>query len=72
MDGLTLIFEGTDFESKILKDQLESVGVQALLKSDTNAALVSGFGPTGTGKLFISPGDSEKAASIVQEFKSKN
>ncbi|MFT6871372.1 MAG: hypothetical protein ACJAVN_000370 [Roseivirga sp.] len=65
MDGLTLIFEGTDFESRILKARLADVGIQSLIKSETAAALVSGFGSTDRSKLFVTPEDVETATGII-------
>lgn len=66
MDGLTLIFEGTDFETKILKGRLEDVGIQSLIKSETSAALVSGFGSTDRSKLFVTAGDVDTATGIIE------
>jgi len=65
MDGLKLIFEGTDFESRIIKARLEDVGIRAHIKSETTAALVSGFGSTDRSKLFVTAEDVETATGII-------
>lgn len=69
MDGLTLIFEGTDFETKILKGRLEDIGIQSLIKSETSAALVSGFGSTDRSKLFVTAEDVDTATDIINSVK---
>lgn len=66
MDALTLIFEGTDFESKILKARLADVGIQSHIKSETAAALASGFGSTDRSKLFVTAEDVETATDIIK------
>lgn len=72
MDGLTLVFEGTDFESKIIKARLADVGIQSLIKSETSAALASGFGTTDRSKLFVSAEDVETATGLMNSAASND
>jgi hypothetical protein len=44
---------------------LADVGIQSLIKSETAAALVSGFGSTDRSKLFVTPEDVETATGII-------
>lgn len=70
MDGLKLIFQGTDFESRIIKARLEDVGIQSLIKSETTAALVSGFGSSDWSKLFVTAEDVDTATGIINSIAS--
>lgn len=72
MSELLLIFEGTNIEAEILKNQLEAADIQALLKSETNSAAIAGFGSIGSCAVYITRGNSDKATAIVEEFKSRN
>jgi len=72
MSELVLIFKGSDFESQILKSQLEDAGVKALLKSQTNSAAIAGFGSIAASSVYINQGDSENAAQVIEAFKANN
>ncbi|OEK00598.1 hypothetical protein BFP97_03350 [Roseivirga sp. 4D4] len=70
MAELTLIFEGTDFESKIVKGRLEDAGIKSLTKSETNAGLISGFGSVDVSRVFVNPADVDKASELIEKMNS--
>ncbi|MFY0592328.1 putative signal transducing protein [Roseivirga sp.] len=72
MSDLKLIYEGTDFESQILKAQLEDVGIKALLRSEANDGNIAGFGTAGSCRLFINELDLEPAQTVIEVFKTRN
>lgn len=72
MSELVLIFEGTDTEAGILKNLLEGANIPSLLKSAVNSAAIAGFGSVGSCAVYISPGDTDKAAEIVNQFKTRH
>lgn len=70
MADLTLIFEGTDFESKIVKGRLEDAGIKSLTKSETNAGLIAGFGSVDVSRVFINPRDMDQASKLIEDVNS--
>lgn len=72
MSELVRIFEGSDIEAAILKDQLEAVNIGAMLKSETNSAAAAGFGSLGFCAVLVLQGDKDKASEVLEEFKSRN
>lgn len=70
MSDLVLIFEGSNTESQILKHQLDTAGIQSLIKSEAKSAAIAGFGSFGSSQVYVGPGDHEKAAEIVKTFQS--
>lgn len=73
MSELVLLFEGTDIEAGILKNQLETVNIGAMLKSETKAAASAGFGSVGSScAVYVLQGEKDKAVEILEDFKTRN
>ncbi len=71
MKDLSLVYTGSDFESDIIKSQLESVGIPSLLKSENQAAASAGFGASGFCRVYVNPEDLTAAEKIVKEFEAR-
>ncbi len=71
MKDLSLAYTGSDFESDIIKSQLESVGILSLLKSENQAAATAGFGGTGFCRVYVNPEDLAAAGQIVKAFEAR-
>ncbi len=72
MSELTLVFEGSNIQSDILKGLLEDANIGVFIKNNSESARTAGFGHFGSTEVYIRQADLEGAREIVQEFKSKN
>ncbi len=72
-EGITWVrvFTGTDFTASLLRAELEEVGVQVALRSDTEAGLHSGFGPTGFAQVLVPTDHLKQARALVAAFEEK-
>jgi hypothetical protein len=64
------IFSGTEVAVNLLKSELEKVGVSAMIQSDSNSGVSSGFygGYPSDFELFISETDLKKVKPILKDF----
>lgn len=71
---LIKIFTGTDVLVHLLKDELESVGVGAMIRNDFHSGVLAGFsgGVPSAIDLYILSDDLEKAGQIIEDFKQQN
>jgi hypothetical protein len=72
MEDFISIYEGSNIQADILRNQLEDLGINVLLKSDSDAGLSAGFGSLDTCTVLISKSDLEKAEETINNFKEKN
>lgn len=71
---LIKIFTGRDVLVHLLKDELESIGVGAMIRDDFHSSALAGFGggiPSAI-DLYILSDDLEKAGQIIEDFKQAN
>lgn len=64
---LIKVFSGSEASSILLKNRLEEIGIEAIIKNDSPGAFF-GVSPQIV-DLYIEEGDFEKARSILQDFK---
>ena len=69
-NNLIRIYTGTELTVDLLKDELENVGIPAMIQNDFNSGVSAGFsgGVQSAVDLFIQELDMEKAEPIVKEF----
>jgi hypothetical protein len=71
---LIKIFTGRDVLVYLLKDELESIGVGAMIRDEFHSGALAGFGggvPSAI-DLYILSEDLEKAGRIIEDFKQQN
>lgn len=71
---LVRIYSGSGILTSLLKDELESSGIAALIKNEFQSGIISGFsgGAPSSLDLYIQESDVEKAVPIVNEFRAIN
>lgn len=65
------IFTGADFPASLLRVEIENIGVQVKVRSNKDAGLHSGFGPSGFAQLYVRAEDKEKVTEVVRLFEEK-
>jgi hypothetical protein len=73
-NDLIRVFSGTEITVNLLKDELESVGISAMIQNDFQSGITAGFfgGGTSAVDLFIQEIDEKKALPIIDEFLKNN
>lgn len=71
-DELILAFVGSETTAGILKGVLEFEQIGSIVKNESEAARLSGFGSTGRCEVFISETNVDKAKPIIEEFSKRN
>jgi len=73
-NDLIKVFSGTEVAVNLLKDELETLGVMAMIQNDFQSGLSAGFfggGPSAV-DLFIQESDQNVAEPIIAEFLKSN
>ena len=74
-NDLVVVFAGDPFQANLAKHDLENNGIAAFLKDEVTGTIApwhSAPGGAGAVKVTVSQRDSEKARSIIQQFKDRN
>jgi hypothetical protein len=73
-DNLVRVFTGSEVSAILLKGELESIGISALIQNDYQAGNSVGFmgGTPSAIDLFIQESDLKEAEAIVNEFIQNN
>jgi hypothetical protein len=68
------VFSGTEMEVKLLKAELELIGIVGLIQNDFNSGMMAGFfgGSPSAVDLYVLESDLEKAESFIREFSKLN
>lgn len=66
---LTTIYEGSLFDCQMVKQMLESEGLNAVLKDEVIGTRAHAWVPTSTVKVQVNDNDTDTANVIVIEFK---
>lgn len=68
--NLVRIFTGTEINANLLKEQLEEIGIAALIKNDYQSGLSVGFVGTTSSAIdvYIQESDLKKAESTINSF----
>lgn len=68
--GLMKVFSGSEILAMALKEKIEEIGVETLLKNNIQSARLAGFGTMGQAvELFIQETDFSKANPVIEEFR---
>ena len=73
-NDLIKVFSGTEVAVNLLKDELETFGVMAMVQNDFQSGITAGFfggGPSAV-DLFIQVTDQKEAEPIITEFLKSN
>ena len=71
---IIVVFTGSELVVKLLKEELEQIGISSIIQNSFNSCLVSGFSgglPSGI-ELSIHESDMEKAEPIIKDFIQRN
>ena len=68
--NLIRVFTGTEINADLLKEQLEEIGIAALIKNDFQSGLSVGFvsGTPSSIDVYIQESDLKKAESTINSF----
>ena len=68
--GLMKVFSGSEVLALALKEKIEAIGVDVLMKDNIQSARLAGFGSMGSAvELFIQETDFAKANPVIEEFR---
>ena len=68
--GLMKVFSGSEILTMALKEKIEAIGVDTVLKNNIQSARLAGFGTMGQAvELFIQETDFSKANPVIEEFR---
>lgn len=68
--GLMKVFSGSEILALALKEKIEAVGVDTIIKDNIQSARLAGFGSSGSAvELFIQETDFSKANPVIEEFR---
>ena len=68
--GLMKVFAGSEILAMALKEKIEAIGVDTVLKNNIQSARLAGFGTMGQAvELFIQETDFSKANPVIEEFR---
>ena len=68
--GLMKVFSGSEILSLALKEKIEAIGVDVVIKDNIQSARLAGFGSLGSAiELFIQETDFAKANPVIEEFR---
>ncbi len=68
--GLMKVFSGSEILAMALKEKIEAIGVDTVLKNNIQSAQLAGFGTMGQAvELFIQETDFSKANPVIEEFR---
>ena len=68
--GLMKVFSGSEILAMALKEKIEAIGVDTVLKNNIQSARLAGFGIMGQAvELFIQETDFSKANPVIEEFR---
>lgn len=64
------VFSGSEILALALKEKIEAVGVDTVIKDNIQSARLAGFGSSGSAvELFIQEVDFGKANPVIEEFR---
>jgi len=71
---LIKVYSGTEISVSLLKDELETNGIAAMIRNDFQSGITAGFfgGGTSAVDLFIQEADYQEAEPIITDFLKSN
>ena len=68
--GLMKIFSGSEILAQALKEKIDAIGVETILKNNIQSARLAGFGNSDLAvEVFIQETDFSKVNPIIEEFR---
>ena len=68
--GLMKVFSGSEILAMALKEKIEAIGVDTVLKNNIQSARLAGFGTMGQAvELFMQETDFSTANPVIEEFR---
>ncbi|MBE0391406.1 hypothetical protein HNQ02_002452 [Flavobacterium sp. 7E] len=68
--GLMKVFSGSEILALALKEKIEAVNVDVLMKDNIQSGRLAGFGTSGSAvELFVQETDFSKVNPIIEEFR---
>ena len=68
--GLMKVFSGSEILAMALKEKIEAIGVETLLKNNIQSARLAGFGTTAQAvELFVQETEFAKVNPVIEEFR---
>ncbi|MFV8345019.1 MULTISPECIES: DUF2007 domain-containing protein [Flavobacterium] len=68
--GLMKVFSGSEILAMALKEKIEAIGVETVLKNNIQSARLAGFGTSGQAvELFVQETEFAKVNPVIEEFR---
>ncbi|MDG1872024.1 DUF2007 domain-containing protein [Flavobacterium frigidarium] len=68
--GLMKVFSGSEILALALKEKIEAINIDVLMKDNIQSARLAGFGSSGSAvELFVQETDYGKVHPIIEEFR---
>ncbi|MGO4821535.1 MULTISPECIES: DUF2007 domain-containing protein [unclassified Flavobacterium] len=68
--GLMKVFSGSEILALALKEKIEAINVDVLMKDNIQSARLAGFGTSGSAvELFVQETEFSKVNPIIEEFR---
>jgi hypothetical protein len=68
--GLMKVFSGSQILAMALKEKIEAIGVDTVMKDNIQSARLAGFGSSGSAvEVFIQETDFAKANPVIEDFR---
>lgn len=68
--GLMKVFSGSEILALALKEKIEAIGIDVLMKDNIQSARLAGFGSSGSAvELFVQETEFNKVNPVIEEFR---
>jgi hypothetical protein len=68
--GLMKVFSGSEILALALKEKIEAIGVDVVMKDNIQSARLAGFGSSGSAvELFVQETEYGKVSPVIEEFR---
>lgn len=68
--GLMKVFSGSEILALALKEKIEAIGIDVLMKDNIQSARLAGFGSSGSAvELFVQETEFAKVNPVIDEFR---
>jgi hypothetical protein len=68
--GLMKVFSGSEILAMALKEKIEAIGIDVVMKDNIQSARLAGFGSSGSAvELFVQETEYGKVSPIIEEFR---
>jgi hypothetical protein len=68
--GLMKVFSGSEILALALKEKIEAIGIDVVMKDNIQSARLAGFGSSGSAvELFVQETEYGKVSPVIEEFR---